>query len=98
MLTVDNTAAINNLQSNVPSIAITTQGQYYMHAKLIIVDQRLAFVGSQNFTRESLNYNREVGILIKNANVVKTLTTTFMADWKGAQPSQAVPVSVPNAQ
>ena len=71
-----------------------------MHAKLIIVDQRLAFVGSQNFTRESLNYNREVGILIKNANVVKTLTMTFMADWAGTQAPQAAATStsVPNAQ
>jgi phosphatidylserine/phosphatidylglycerophosphate/cardiolipin synthase-like enzyme len=99
MLTVDNSAAISDLQS-APSIMITTQGQYYMHAKLIIVDQRLAFVGSQNFTRESLNYNREVGILIKNANVVKTLTMTFMADWAGTQAPQAAATStsVPNAQ
>lgn len=98
MLTVDNSAAMNDLQAS-PSIAITTQGQYYMHAKLIIVDQRLAFVGSQNFTRESLNYNREVGILIKNADVVKMLTTTFMADWTGAQTPQAspTPASLPNA-
>lgn len=99
MLTVDNSAAINDLQA-APSIAITTQSQYYMHAKLIIVDQRLAFVGSQNFTRESLNYNREVGILIKNANVVKTLVATFMADWAGTQAPQTAPTStsVPNAQ
>ena len=94
MLTVDNSAAISDLQSGAPSITITTQGQYYMHAKLIIIDQRLAFVGSQNLTRESLNYNREVGILIKNANVVKTLTTTFLADWAVTQTLQVAPMSV----
>jgi len=95
MPTVDNTAAIGDLQVGTPAIAITTQAQYYMHAKLIIIDQRLAFVGSQNLTRESLNYNREVGIILKNAECVKTLSTTFMADWVGAQPSQILPA--PNA-
>lgn len=89
MPTVPNNAAIANLQPGAPSITITTSAQYYMHAKLIIVDQRLAFVGSQNLTREALNYNREVGIIIKNADIVKTLSTTFMQDWLGTQPSQA---------
>jgi len=91
MPTVDNNAAIGDLQAGTPSITITTQAQYYMHAKLIIIDQRLAFVGSQNLTRESLNNNREVGIIIKNVDSVKTLSTTFMLDWVGAQPSQVSP-------
>ena len=91
MPTVENNAAIGNLQAGTPSITITTLAQYYMHAKLIIIDQRLAFVGSQNLTRVSLNNNREVGIIIKNADSVKTLSTTFMLDWVGAQPSQVSP-------
>jgi len=91
MPTVDNTAAIGGLQAGTSSITITTQAQYYMHAKLIIIDQRLAFVGSQNLTREALNYNREVGIMLKNAESVKTLSTTFLSDWVGAYPSQGSP-------
>ena len=91
MLTVDNNAAISNLQASAPSIAITTLAQYYMHAKLIIIDQHLAFVGSQNLTREALKYNREVGIIIKNAECVKTLSTTFMTDWTSTQSSQTSP-------
>lgn len=91
MPTVDNTAAIADLQAGTSSITITTQAQYYMHAKLIIIDQRLAFVGSQNLTREALNYNREVGIIIKNTECVKTLSTTFLSDWVGAHPSQVSP-------
>ncbi len=91
MPTVDNTAAIGGLQAGTTSITITTQAQYYMHAKLIIIDQRLAFVGSQNLTREALNYNREVGIILKNAESVKTLSTAFLSDWVGAHPSQVSP-------
>ncbi len=93
MLTVDNSAAIKDL-SVAPSIAITTNAQYYMHAKLILIDQRLAFVGSQNLTRESLSYNREVGIIISNVDIIKALYTTFMYDWLGAQPPQSPPVQV----
>ena len=87
MLTVDNTAAIHDL-SVTPTISITTNAQYYMHAKLILVDSQLAFVGSQNLTRESLNYNRETGILISSPDVVKALATTFNYDWMSAQPPQ----------
>lgn len=96
MLTVDNRVSIGDLQAGAPFITITTNAQYYMHAKLIIVDQQLAFVGSENLTRESLNYNREVGIIIKNANVVKTLAATFMQDWSGAQPPQSPPAPAPS--
>jgi phosphatidylserine/phosphatidylglycerophosphate/cardiolipin synthase-like enzyme len=90
MLTVNNHASIANLQAGTPFITITTNAQYYMHAKLIIVDQRLAFVGSQNLTRE-------IGIIIKNADIVKALYTTFMLDWVGAQPSQSPPASSPSS-
>lgn len=93
MPTVDNHMAISDLQSASPAITVTTQSQYYMHAKLIIIDQRLAFIGSQNLTRESLNYNREVGIIIQNADCVKKLSATFLADWAGAQVSQSSPAS-----
>jgi phosphatidylserine/phosphatidylglycerophosphate/cardiolipin synthase-like enzyme len=97
MLTVDNNVSITNLQAGAPFITITTGAQYYMHAKLILIDQRLAFVGSQNLTRESLNNNREVGIIIKNADIVKTLSTTFLQDWTGAQVSQSLPAPSPHS-
>ena len=56
-----------------------------MHAKLIIVDQHLAYVGSHNLDRASLNYNREVGIMIVNNDIVKTLYTTFEQDWQWSE-------------
>ena len=56
-----------------------------MHAKLVIADQRLGFVGSQNLVRASLNYNREVGLMIADTTVLQTLWTVFTADWNGAR-------------
>lgn len=58
----------------------------YIHAKVIVVDGRLAFVGSENFSATSLDQNREVGLLIADTAALATLTTTFERDWAVGQP------------
>lgn len=72
-----------------PAIAVNVTPQYFMHAKMIIVDQQLAFVGSQNLSHQSLHYSREVGIMISNKSVVSSLLLSFNADWKYAQAQTA---------
>ena len=42
----------------------------YMHAKLIIVDSTLGFTGSENFSSNSLDNNRELGIVIGDPQAV----------------------------
>ena len=68
-----------------PTVAVNVTPQYFIHAKMIIADQHLAFVGSQNLSHQSLHYSREVGIMISNKTVVSNLLATFNADWKYAQ-------------
>jgi cardiolipin synthase len=68
-----------------PTVAVNVTPHYFIHAKMIIVDQQLAFVGSQNLSHQSLHYSREIGILISNKSVVSHLLATFNADWKDAQ-------------
>ncbi len=79
----DSSAALTRL-SGIADLQIKTGSQYYMHAKLIIIDQRIAFVGSENLARASLNYNREVGLLITSPSEVQKLCATFSSDWSGA--------------
>jgi cardiolipin synthase A/B len=55
----------------------------YIHAKALIVDGRLAYVGSENFSTASLNDNREVGILLRGG-VVLSLEKIFRGDWRRA--------------
>ena len=81
---IDNTEVIQTRLNGIPNLQIKTGSQYYMHAKLIIIDQNLAFVGSQNLVRASLDYNREVGILISSASEVQKLCQTFGMDWAQA--------------
>lgn len=68
----------------------------YIHAKVFVIDGRLGFVGSQNFTTNSLDNNRELGIAFSDQEAVQQMIATFLADWeKGrveAFPEATLPV------
>lgn len=57
----------------------------YMHAKLMVADGSRAFVGSENFSANSLDDNRELGLLIADPQVITTLNQTFRLDWGAAR-------------
>jgi cardiolipin synthase len=61
-------------------------GALYIHAKLIRVDGRTVFIGSQNFSRQSLTYNRELGIITQNHQIAASTGQTFSGDFAAAQP------------
>ena len=53
----------------------------YIHAKLVLVDGARGWIGSENFSANSLDNNRELGILLRNPDILKTLAATFEQDW-----------------
>jgi cardiolipin synthase A/B len=57
-----------------------------LHVRAIIRDGRRAFVGSQSLRKLELDDRREVGIIIRDRLVVRTLQKTFKRDWRQAQP------------
>jgi len=57
----------------------------YMHAKIFVVDRQTAFVGSENISTQSLDKNRELGIIIADKGVINTLQQTFQGDWNASQ-------------
>jgi cardiolipin synthase len=61
----------------------------YMHGKMIVLSNNTAFVGSENFTNNSLAKSRETGIIFKNAEIANDLKTTFLDDWnnRAVEPS-----------
>jgi cardiolipin synthase len=65
-------------------IDVRTISSPYIHAKLIVTDDNKAYVGSINFTTQSMDENRELGIIISEAGVVQNLTESFDADWAKA--------------
>jgi phosphatidylserine/phosphatidylglycerophosphate/cardiolipin synthase-like enzyme len=56
----------------------------YMHAKLVVADGTLAFTGSENFSATSLDKNRELGIVIDDAQALATFEHVFGLDWSSA--------------
>ena len=52
----------------------------FIHAKVIVADGRLAFVGSENFSSTSFDENREVGLLLSDTTALATITTTYERD------------------
>lgn len=51
-----------------------------LHAKMILVDDHIAYLGSNNFTSTSFNENRELGIIICNSSLINKLEQQFNID------------------
>lgn len=62
---------------------VKTLSSPYIHAKMILADTT-AYVGSINFTTESMDDNRELGIVLTQPDILQTLATTFESDWAKA--------------
>ena len=53
----------------------------YLHGKIIIVDNEKMFLGSQNLTKNSLENNREVGIILTTApEIIARISALFEKD------------------
>ena len=66
-----------------------SNGPLYIHAKVVVADGASVFLGSQNFSVSSLDYNRELGIITGNPALVGAVSRTVSADFAGATPFQA---------
>lgn len=56
----------------------------YVHAKMFIVDGQRVFIGSENVSDNSLNNNRELGIIFDQVDAVQVVRDTFERDWQVA--------------
>jgi hypothetical protein len=52
-----------------------------LHTRTIIRDRRQAFLGSQSLRPAELDARREVGLIIRDPQVVRKLIETFESDW-----------------
>lgn len=83
-----------------------------MHAKYFIVDQKEAFLGSQNFDYRALEHIFELGVRIQEEHLVQSISRIFDLDWGEdslqpkpkttkdiflvASPPQSLPFEVPH--
>lgn len=65
-------------------IPIVKLASPYQHAKAIVADGVVAYVGSENFTQNSIDSNREIGLLLTTD--MPLLSSTIDADFKAGTP------------
>ncbi|GAA0353853.1 phospholipase D-like domain-containing protein [Streptomyces blastmyceticus] len=67
----------------------STEG-LYIHAKAIVADYGTptakVFAGSENFSDNSLNNNRELGLIVNSPDVLNGIETTFTKDFTDGTP------------
>jgi phosphatidylserine/phosphatidylglycerophosphate/cardiolipin synthase-like enzyme len=74
-----------------------TADRPYIHSKMIQTDGAVTYVGSVNFSVNSLSKARELGVIFANPRAAATIAATFEADWAQAVvPPEASP-SCPTA-
>lgn len=61
-----------------------------LHTRTIIRDRRQAFVGSQSLRTAELDSRREVGLIVRDQQVVRKLIETFESDWAQTSTKKAV--------
>jgi phosphatidylserine/phosphatidylglycerophosphate/cardiolipin synthase-like enzyme len=70
-----------NEELSAGGVEIRNGGSLYIHAKAMIFDGEVIFVGSQNPTDNSFENNREVGVAIDDPIVLGRSATIFARDW-----------------
>ena len=70
-------------------VKVRRQKHLKLHAKLLLVDEKRALVGSMNIDRSAFDLRRELGVMIETGHVLKSLRKVFDHDWHEAKPYEA---------
>ncbi len=77
--TASQTSVVAQLKAG--GVAVVKLGNPYIHAKALVVDGVQAYVGSENFTTGSLQYNRELGVITTNVPTAAQIGATIAKDF-----------------
>lgn len=66
-------------------VKIRKSSGLYIHAKVIIIDNHEAVIGSINFTHASIDSNRELAVVSHDPTIIQSLNKVFAQDWQTAQ-------------
>jgi cardiolipin synthase len=65
--------------------------QPYMHSKMMLVDGQMIYIGSINYSFNSIENDRELGVIFSNDATATTLASEFETDWNRSQAPAASP-------
>jgi cardiolipin synthase A/B len=54
----------------------------YMHARAAVVDGRIGYLGSVSLSPDSITFNRELGLILRQPALVQALAAQFLSDWR----------------
>lgn len=75
----DNIPKINKFKEY--GIEIYNLKKPYQHSKILIIDENIMYIGSINFSYQSLDTNREVGIVSLDSNSINKILKVFNDDF-----------------
>lgn len=61
-------------------VEIDSSKNYYIHAKVMIIDDKTLLLGSMNLTQPSIESNRELSLVSNNAEIIQKIQQTFTKD------------------
>ncbi|MBI5224877.1 hypothetical protein HY989_03325 [Candidatus Micrarchaeota archaeon] len=53
------------------------------HAKTAIIDGKIVLIGSLNWSRNAMERNREIGVILESQKIADELEKVFESDWEG---------------
>lgn len=57
----------------------------YMHGKMMVLGNGRTYIGSVNYSKNSTQGNRELGMIFTNSDVSQRVKSVFNKDWKNAE-------------
>lgn len=53
-----------------------------VHSKIMIIDNKIAIIGSHNYTHSAFSYNHEVSVIMRDPEIANKLITHFNNLWQ----------------
>ena len=66
------------------ALPVKKLGNFRLHTRTIVRDGSQVFVGSQSLRNAELDSRREVGLILRDAKIVRKLQDTFESDWEAS--------------
>ena len=73
---------IGKLEKPLSGVKVRRLDDLRLHVRAIVRDGDTAFVGSQSLRKLELEGRREVGIIVRNASIVRKIQAIFEEDWR----------------
>ncbi|MEZ0289629.1 MAG: phospholipase D-like domain-containing protein [Sulfolobales archaeon] len=76
---------LNFLKKNNLSVRLDESSSKTTHAKIVVIDDQIVFIGSHNWTESALKYNHEVSVLIIDHSTASILKRYFENIWSSGR-------------